>query len=56
LHQGVGYVTPNDEHQGRGKAIRKARRVGLEQARIRRLAWYRHNRQDDPDPGPDDVG
>jgi len=32
LHQGVGYVTPDDEHQGRGEAIRKAREAGLEQA------------------------
>jgi len=56
LHQGVGYVTPNDEHEGRGPAIRKARRAGLDQARIRRLAWHRRHRQDDPTPGPDDVG
>ncbi|MCA1698890.1 MAG: integrase core domain-containing protein, partial [Actinobacteria bacterium] len=26
LHAGVGYVTPDDEHQGRGPAIRNARR------------------------------
>ena len=32
LHAGIGYVTPNDEHQGRGPAIRKARQAGLEQA------------------------
>lgn len=24
LHQGIGYVTPDDEHQGRGGTIRKA--------------------------------
>ena len=36
LHAGIGYVTPDDEHQGRGEAIRKARQAGLEQtARIR---------------------
>jgi putative transposase len=29
LHAGVGYVTPNDEHEGRGEAIRKARQAGL---------------------------
>ena len=29
LHEGIGYVTPNDEHQGRGDAIRQARRDGL---------------------------
>jgi Winged helix-turn helix len=38
LHAGIGYVTPNDEHQGRGPAIRKAREAGLEQARLQRLA------------------
>ena len=26
LHEGIGYVTPNDEHEGRGEAIRQARR------------------------------
>jgi putative transposase len=41
LHQGVGYVTPDDEHEGRGQAIRKAREAGLEQARLARLAWHR---------------
>lgn len=56
LHQGIGYVTPDDEHEGRGKAIRKAREAGLEQARLRRLAWHRQHRQDDPANGPDDVG
>jgi putative transposase len=56
LHQGIGYVCPNDEHEGRGKAIRQARRAGLKQARQRRLAWHRNRRQDDPTPGPDDVG
>ncbi|MEX1165073.1 MAG: integrase core domain-containing protein [Nitriliruptor sp.] len=56
LHQGIGYVCPNDEHEGRGKAIRKARQAGLEQARLRRLAWHRQHRQDDPVTGPDDVG
>jgi hypothetical protein len=29
LHEGIGYVTPNDEHEGRGEAIRAARRAGL---------------------------
>jgi len=56
LHAGVGYVTPNDEHEGRGKAIRKARQAGLEQARLRRLARHRQARQTRPTPGPDDVG
>ncbi len=56
LHQGIGYVTPDDEHEGRGKAIRKAREAGLEQARLQRLAWHREHRQDDPTNGPGDVG
>ncbi len=45
LHAGIGYVTPNDEHEGRGEAIRKARQAGLEQARLHRLAWHRQHRQ-----------
>jgi putative transposase len=56
LHAGVGYVTPNDEHEGRGKAIRKARQAGLEQARLRRLARHRQARQTRPTQGSDDVG
>ena len=32
LHEAIGYVTPNDEHAGRGEAIRQARRDGLDRA------------------------
>ena len=56
LHAGIGYVTPNDEHQGRGPAIRKARQAGLEQARLQRLAWHREHRQSEPPEEPGDVG
>jgi hypothetical protein len=56
LHAGIGYVTPNDEHEGRGPAIRKARQAGLEQARLRRLAWHREHRQSEPPEEPGDVG
>jgi putative transposase len=42
LHAGIGYVTPDDEHAGRGRAIRHARRVGLARARQQRLAYHRH--------------
>lgn len=46
LHEGLGYVTPDDEHEGRGPAIRKARRVGLERARAERINYHRtHNRR-----------
>src|SRR4051812_28865919 len=41
LHEAIGYVTPDDEHTGRGEAIRQARRDGLEQARQRRLDYHR---------------
>jgi len=56
LHAGIGYVTPNDEHEGRGPAIRKARQAGLEQARLQRLAWHREHHQSEPPEEPGDVG
>jgi putative transposase len=48
LHQGVGYVTPEDEHLGRGPAIRAARHAGLERAHAARVATRRKLRQDPP--------
>ena len=33
LHEAIGYVTPDDEHEGRGEEIREARRQGLARAR-----------------------
>jgi len=53
LHAGIGYVTPNDEHEGRGPAIRKAREAGLEQARLRRIAYHRANPIPDPAVHPE---
>ena len=44
LHSGIGYVTPDDEHTGRGQAIRAARRQGLHDARARRFAHHRQHR------------
>jgi putative transposase len=41
LHEAIGYVTPDDEHNGRGDAIRKARGEGLARADQRRRAWHR---------------
>lgn len=55
LHAGIGYVTPNDEHEGRGPAIRKAREAGLESARLRRITYHRNGHQQQPDRGPHDV-
>jgi putative transposase len=59
LHAGIGYVTPNDEHEGRGEQIRKAREAGLERARQNRLAHHRATRQHDQQrhpEGPHDAG
>jgi putative transposase len=42
LHAGIGYVTPDDEHAGRGEQIRQARRDGLTRARAARLAYHRN--------------
>jgi putative transposase len=44
LHASIGYVTPDDEHEGRGDAIRKARRDGLDRARLERLDHHRRSR------------
>ncbi|MBK5224163.1 MAG: transposase, partial [Acidimicrobiia bacterium] len=41
LHEGIGYVTPNDEHTGRGEAVRQARRDGLAAADTARRAAHR---------------
>jgi putative transposase len=41
LHAGIGYVTPEDEHQGRGPQIRLAREEGLLKAREARIAYHR---------------
>lgn len=48
LHAGIGYVTPDDEHDGRGDAIRQARRDGLERARQARIAYRRTEHEEQP--------
>ena len=42
LHAAIGYVTPDDEHHGRGPQIRRARAAGLARARAERI---KHNRR-----------
>ena len=43
LHAAIGYVTPDDEHTGRGQQIRQARTEGLRRAREQRLDYHRRN-------------
>lgn len=45
LHAGIGYVTPDDEHQGRGPQIRKERHEGMIAARAARIAYRRKNQK-----------
>jgi transposase InsO family protein len=44
LHAGIGYVTPADEHDGRGPRIRAAHRHGLRHARWARIAAIDHSK------------
>ena len=46
LHAGIGYVTPDDEHEGRRPQIRQARRIGLRRARRLRIAYHRAQRKE----------
>jgi transposase InsO family protein len=48
LHAGIGYVTPDDEHTGRGEQIRQARAEGLRRAHEQRVAYHRRNRHNHP--------
>jgi putative transposase len=41
LHAAIGYVSPEDEHQGRSARIRATRRRGLRHARWARIAHHR---------------
>ena len=41
LHASIGYVTPDDEHSGRGPRIRGARAAGLRRARAERIKQNR---------------
>jgi putative transposase len=44
LHAAIGYVTPDDEHHGRGPAIRRARAAGMRRARAERIKQNRANK------------
>ena len=41
LHAAIGYVTPDDEHHGRGPGIRRARAAGMRRARAERIKQNR---------------
>lgn len=45
LHASIGYVTPDDEHHGRGPGIRRARSAGMRLARAERIKENRARRQ-----------
>jgi putative transposase len=48
LPEEIGSVTPEDEHTGRGEAIRAARTVGMQTAHQARVATRRQLQQDHP--------
>jgi transposase InsO family protein len=52
LHEAIGYVTPDDEHEGRGEQIREARRLGLARARQQRLEHHRRHTHQNPEETP----
>jgi transposase InsO family protein len=45
LHAGIGYVTPDDEHHGRGPQIRRARIAGMRRAQAERIKHNRRSRR-----------
>jgi transposase InsO family protein len=48
LSAAIGYVTPDDEHEGRGEAIRRARLDGLTRARQDRIEYRRAHKETQP--------
>jgi putative transposase len=52
LHESIGYVTPNDEHTGRGPAIRNARILGLAAAAQARKDHHRNTPTTSPETSP----
>jgi putative transposase len=45
LHASIGYVTPDDEHHGRGPGIRRARAAGMRRAQAERIKQNRANKK-----------
>ncbi|MDX2344434.1 MAG: integrase core domain-containing protein [Acidimicrobiia bacterium] len=43
LHEAIGYVTPDDEHHGRGPTIRRARATGMKNAHRQRINHSRNH-------------
>jgi len=44
-HAAIGYVTPDDEHHGRGPQIRRARAAGMRRARVERIKQNRASKR-----------
>ena len=55
LHAGIGYVTPADEHAGRGPRIRAARQRGLRHARWARITYHQLQKAKANHRSPTDV-
>jgi hypothetical protein len=55
LHAAIGYVTPTDEHDGRGPRIRAARKRGLRHARWARITYHQLQRAKANRRSPTDV-
>jgi transposase InsO family protein len=45
LHAAIGYVTPDDEHPGRGPGIRRARAAGIRHARAEPIKQNRASKK-----------
>ena len=50
-HSSLGYVRPNDEHEGLGNAIRQQRKENLVTAKQNRLAYYHSQKRQASDYG-----
>jgi putative transposase len=55
LHAGIGYVNPDDEHQGRGPRICVAGKRGLRHARWARMIYHRTEKLKANSPEPREM-